>query len=91
MIRRMSSALEAYVVLALLFFVTTGFGGCAMGNDRNLSANSSIAPPVLDGVKGESESLLLVSLSVARWRLSPLDRGLTAIEANCDREVGGRL
>ena len=86
----MSSALEAYVVLALLFFVTTGLGGCAIGNDRNLSDNSSIAPLVLDGVRGESESLF-VSLSVERWRLSPLDRGLTTIDANCDREVGGRL
>jgi hypothetical protein len=87
----MSSALEAYVVLALLFLVTTGFGGCAIGNDRNLSVNSSIAPLVLDGVRGESESLLFVSLSVERWRLSPLDRGLTTMDANCDREVGGRL
>jgi hypothetical protein len=61
----MSSAFEAYVVLALLFFVSTGFGGCVVGNDRNLSANSSTAAPVLDGVGGESESLLFVSLSVA--------------------------
>jgi hypothetical protein len=86
----MSSAFEAYVVLALLFLAATGFG-CASGSERNLSVNSSSGSLLLNGVKGASESLLLVSLSVASRKLSPLDRGLTIIEANCDREVGGRL
>ena len=86
----MSSALVAYVVLARLF-LTSGGRGWPIGRTRKRSLKSSWS---VSGVEGVSESLVLVSLSVARPRLSPLLRGPELIEADANfvRDAeGGRL